>query len=166
MEIGSGVLHSVSILSVSLESPLLSLPLISICLSGLQISVETSSGKTISHEAKRSDTIKGIKAKIQDEKLLFFRGKQLEDGMILADYGIIRNCAIRLHFGLQIFVKIVYEEKYIDIFCPSPTITLGVESFDTMEHVKTKVQEKKGISPNQTEAYLWREATRRYVDSS
>lgn len=115
----------------------------------MQLSAWTVIGKFIKVEVKPSDTIAAVKAKIHMQgkerfplHLLRLRlaGKLLEDGGTVAGYNLVTGHILYLVLQLEGIQKKFYVETLT-----GKTITLDVESSDTIQTLKARIQGKEGI---------------------
>ncbi|KAL4585836.1 hypothetical protein LXL04_010462 [Taraxacum kok-saghyz] len=113
----------------------------------MRIFVRTWSGKIITLVVENSDTIGDVKGKIGDldgtpltQYRLFVPGKNLEDGITLKEHNIKPESTLYLARSpdMEIYVKLM----------SGKTISLVVDSSETVYNVKAKIAENKGIPPH------------------
>ena len=105
-----------------------------------RISIRVGSADTITNVKKLIWESEGIPTELQK---LIFGGKQLEDDHTVTDYKIVEGSTLHLLIhsteGMQISV-----ETHTD-----RTLTLEVESFDSIKSVKNKIKDTEGIPAGQ-----------------
>ncbi|KAM0839263.1 hypothetical protein ACQ4PT_060426 [Festuca glaucescens] len=102
----------------------------------MQLFAKSPTGRTICLKVHPSDTLYTVNAKIQEQHRLFFDGVQLEDNLTLVDYGIQHKSTLDLEESMQIYVMETLAGR---------TITLEVDSLDTIDEVKSKIQTNEGF---------------------
>ena len=113
-------------------------------MTGMQIFVKTSQGKTLTLDVESSDSVENVKQKVQDKiglvpdlQHLVFAGKELEDGRQLSDYDVQREATIHLVLGTGV---VTYDAVY------SPVPPLGAENLAHLAPNSSIGQTVSGVS--------------------
>ncbi|KAJ8029358.1 Polyubiquitin-C [Holothuria leucospilota] len=111
----------------------------------IKIFVKTMTEKTLLFKVNPGETVASLKSKIQDEigipfamQRLFFGAEELENDRIIFDYKIQEWSHLQLSVHLPGDMQI-----FVETFSGSTTI-VEVESSDTIERVKSKIQDIRG----------------------
>ena len=111
---------------------------------GMQIFVDTLNGNAITLIVEATNTVRFIKAMLQDkegiqssQQRLIFWDTVLEDGRTLSHYSIQHQSRLTVHIKMTIFVNI----------STGKIIALDVWDGDTVHDVKEKILHKEGIPP-------------------
>ncbi|XP_059428171.1 polyubiquitin-like [Corylus avellana] len=107
--------------------------------------------KTVALKVKRHETISNIKALLLEKadisenlQELFLAGNRLMNDQRLVDYGIQQDSTVDLVLqnacGTRIYVKSPLDHK---------NIAIEARSFDTIQNIKSIIQAKEGIQPDQ-----------------
>jgi len=122
----------------------------------VQIMIQTPIQALVTLDVETADTIAVVKQKYSvvsgippEQQDLFFAGSRLDNALTVSDYGIQQGSVVRLAYiftggsGMQVFVR-----------TSGRVITLDVESSDSIENIKTKIQDKEGIPPDRQRVYF------------
>lgn len=94
--------------------------------------MKSPTGRTICLRVQPSDTLQTVKTKIQEREYLVYGGVRLEDNLTLADYGVQHRSTLDLVETLA-----------------GTTITFEVDSTETIDDIKAKIQYSEGFPKSQ-----------------
>ncbi len=118
-----------------------------------EIFFKTLTGKTIDLEVKASDTIREVKAKIQDKdgippgrQILVYRNQQLDDFCTVGYYGLNGESALHLLLRHGMWVAVGTSSGHV--------IALEARCSDTVQSLKAQIEKEEGIPPDQQCLFL------------
>jgi ubiquitin C len=106
----------------------------------MYIFVRSPTGRTIRLWVRPSDTLCTVKAKIMEQHCLVLDGEPLDDNLTLDDYDIQHESTLDLQEKMQIYVKETLQGM---------SISLKVDSLDTIDNVKGKIEDMMGFPKSQ-----------------
>jgi ubiquitin C len=122
----------------------------------IKVFVKTLAGKIITLEVDMSDSIGDVKVKIQAKEgiapyrqRLIFAGKELEDARTLSDYGVLFNGSTLAGSTFHLAVRLGGSNTVHVKTLTGKTIALEVDTSDSIDDLKAKIQDKEGIPPDQ-----------------
>jgi len=114
----------------------------------MKIYVVTSSSNTVSVNVNENDTVKHLKDIIQDKEgipcdlqRLSYNSRCLPNHFNIRDCSLDDNSIVSLSMGLQGGVQV-----NIKPIGKAPTFSIEMELSETVEHLKSRIQESQGIS--------------------
>ncbi|GJY44896.1 polyubiquitin 3 [Tanacetum coccineum] len=135
----------------------------------LKLFIETLSGKKISLDVYITYSISKVKTLIQDKEgipserqKLVYAGQQLDDSLKLQDYCLQRTSTFLL-LDDEDDISLTRERTlriHVNIIATGTTVELDVKSTDTVDHVKSMIQEKEDI-PRTSRLYFCRRSSSR-----
>ncbi|GJX38574.1 polyubiquitin 10 [Tanacetum coccineum] len=133
--------------------------LVPVCRGRMKIYVETVGGNTIPLDVISRYTIGEVKSLIQDKEgipthnqTLVYAGRKLGNSRTLVYYLIQNEATLRLVDNTS--VRTVPMQIHVKIVATGKTILLQVETFDTINSVKSKIQSQEDIPYEQQRLFL------------
>ncbi|GKC15192.1 polyubiquitin-A isoform X3, partial [Tanacetum coccineum] len=133
--------------------------LVPVCRGRMKIYVETIRGNTVPLDVISRYTIGEVKSLIQDKEgipthnqTLVYAGRKLGNSRTLVYYFIQNEATLRLVDNT--LIRLEPMQIHVDIVATGKTIPLQVETFDTINSVKSKIQSQEDIPYEQQRLFL------------